>query len=541
MTNIAYSYLRFSTAAQAADDSRRRQIALAEKYAAEHKLKLDRQLSFRDLGVSAFRGQNAKDGALRAFLEAIEHNLVPRGATLLVESLDRLSRDRIIAAQSLFLQIVQAGVTIVTLVDQRSYSIDSLNQNPLDLIVSLVVLMRANEESQMKSERIRAAFAEKRAMLSVKPWSARCPGWLRLDKEQNRFLIVEDRANIVRRIFREALDGVGHQTIARQLNEEGVPLFGHGNQRGKLWCRTLVRHLLRYPAVIGDFTATVTEHVEGVRRVRPVMTVPAYFPSIIDDEDWQQIQTRRRKWSERHQCHIPKTGRANLLARLAQCPYCGSRMVLARGSSANWRYFTCAQAYFGLGCSERWVRYPEIEHLFTAGIDKVVKTCPRPVLDPDVRSHRLHQISVRLSTLRDRLASIEAERPLNWQISRPTRDALRQTEVEMEDLQDERKKLRIDRPRWLDVTLRPRLERLREMAHADVVDRHALNVALRSVLDKIVIDWPQDRLVLYWNHGGQSVIQTSFAPQRMVSNPRRSDRPRVGPGRELPPLPQVKR
>jgi len=91
MTNIAYSYLRFSSAAQATGDSKRRQLALAEKYAAEHKLTLDKQLSFRDLGVSAFRSQNAKDGALRAFLEAIEHGLVPRGSTLLIESLDRLS------------------------------------------------------------------------------------------------------------------------------------------------------------------------------------------------------------------------------------------------------------------------------------------------------------------------------------------------------------------------------------------------------------------------------------------------------------------
>jgi DNA invertase Pin-like site-specific DNA recombinase len=539
--NVAFSYLRFSTSAQATGDSRRRQIALAEKYAAEHKLKLDKQLSFRDLGVSAFRGQNAREGALRAFLEAIEHNLVPRGSTLLVESLDRLSRDRIIAAQSLFLQIVQAGVTIVTLVDQRSYSIDSLNQNPLDLIVSLVVLMRANEESQMKSERIRAAFAEKRSMLSTRPWSSRCPGWLRLDKEQRRFVIVEDRANIVRRIFREALDGVGHQTIARQLNEEGVPLFGHGNQRGKLWHRSLVRHLLRYPAVIGDFTATVTEHVDGVRRVRPVMTVPGYFPAIIGKRDWQRIQTRRKEWSERYQCHVPKTGRANLLAGLAQCPYCGTRMVLVRGSAANWRYYTCAKAYFGLGCSERWVRYPEIEHLFTVDIDKVLKNYPRPVLDPDVRSHRLQQIRARLSTLRTQLTSMEAERPLNWQISRPTRDALRHTKAETEQLLDERKKLRIDRPRWLDVTLRPRLERLREIAHADIIDRHALNAAFRSVFDRIIVDWPQDRIVLNWSHGGQSVVPASFAPLRLVSMPRRSERPRLGPGRELPALPVVKR
>jgi DNA invertase Pin-like site-specific DNA recombinase len=79
MTKIAYSYLRFSTAEQAASDSRRRQHAMAEQYAADHHLKLDRQLSFRDLGVSAFRGRNAKEGALRAFLDAIEHNLVPDG------------------------------------------------------------------------------------------------------------------------------------------------------------------------------------------------------------------------------------------------------------------------------------------------------------------------------------------------------------------------------------------------------------------------------------------------------------------------------
>ena len=158
MTNIAYSYMRFSNPQQATGDSRRRQLTMAEKYAAEHGLTLDRHLSFRDLGVSAFRGKNAKEGALHAFLEAIEHNLVPWGSSLLIESLDRLSRDRILAAQALFLQIIQAGVTIVTLTDQRSYSLDSINRNPLDLVVSLVVMMRANEESEMKSQRIRAAF-----------------------------------------------------------------------------------------------------------------------------------------------------------------------------------------------------------------------------------------------------------------------------------------------------------------------------------------------------------------------------------------------
>ncbi len=188
MNKLAYSYLRFSTPEQAGGDSRRRQLDLARTYAARHGLVLDAGLSFRDLGMSAFHGRNAREGALRAFLDAVELGLVPRGSHLLVESLDRLSRDRVLLAQSLFLRIVEAGITIVTLIDERSYSAESLNRSPMDLIVSLVCMMRANEESVTKSARLRAAWTRKRAELATKPATGRCPGWLRLDKAAGRFV-----------------------------------------------------------------------------------------------------------------------------------------------------------------------------------------------------------------------------------------------------------------------------------------------------------------------------------------------------------------
>ena len=148
MTGIAFSYLRFSTPEQAMGDSRRRQLSLAETNARQHSLVLDKGVNFRDLGVSASRGKNAREGGLRSFLDAVEHGLVPANSHLLVESLDRLSRDRILEAQTLFLQIVNAGVTIVTLIDQRTYSRASLNANPTDLIVSLVYMMRATRRAR---------------------------------------------------------------------------------------------------------------------------------------------------------------------------------------------------------------------------------------------------------------------------------------------------------------------------------------------------------------------------------------------------------
>src|SRR5215813_6027456 len=132
----AYSYLRFSTPEQLKGDSYRRQTQMAADYARKHSLQLDQSLTFEDLGVSAFRSKNAKTGALRAFLDAVEAGVIPKGSHLLVESMDRISRDEIVAAQGLFLSIIGAGITLVTLIDNRQFSRESVNANPVDLIVS---------------------------------------------------------------------------------------------------------------------------------------------------------------------------------------------------------------------------------------------------------------------------------------------------------------------------------------------------------------------------------------------------------------------
>ncbi len=64
---LAYSYLRFSSAAQAKGDSFRRQIAARDAYVARKGLTLDTPLVFSDRGVSAYRGKNSKTGALKLF------------------------------------------------------------------------------------------------------------------------------------------------------------------------------------------------------------------------------------------------------------------------------------------------------------------------------------------------------------------------------------------------------------------------------------------------------------------------------------------
>ena len=115
----AYGYVRFSTPEQAKGDSYRRQTEAANEYARRHGLLLDTELTFTDLGVSAFRGANAKTGALGAFLEAVKDGTIAPGSHLLIENLDRLTRaDVLEARETIFTGIIRRGITLVTLFDQ---------------------------------------------------------------------------------------------------------------------------------------------------------------------------------------------------------------------------------------------------------------------------------------------------------------------------------------------------------------------------------------------------------------------------------------
>lgn len=504
MKGVAYSYLRFSTPEQAKGDSRRRQSALAEDYARRHDLLLDKGLSFRDLGVSAFRGKNAREGGLRSFLDAVEHGLVPANSYLLVESLDRLSRDQILWAQSLFLQIITAGVTIVTLMDQRSYSTASLNSNPTDLIISLVYMMRANEESATKSARLKAFHAARRDDAGLRFHGSQCPGWLRPNEDGTGYVVIPEAAALVQRIFRETLAGRGQNSIVRDLNAEGVPLFHRANQRGKLWTRELVRHYLHSSRVIGTYVPCSGELVDGVLRFMPGQPRPGYYPPIVSEEDWNVVQARRIAWAEHYNVKGRRMKVANILVRLARCPFCGRAMNLTRTAKPNQRYLSCMAWRASRTCSHEWVRFPEIEDVFIADVEHLIRRCPKPQLNVDARRALLRQIASRLSYLRDRLKREQAALDGLSEARRTGRAWPVDTQAEMARLLDERYRLRLDRNYWQDATLGLKLDALRNAVRAEPRDLARINGCLRALLLKVVVDWPNERLVLHWRHGGQA-------------------------------------
>src|SRR5262245_31791316 len=178
----AYSYTRFSTPEQAKGDSATRQAQAAQRWCDQHGVALDNELTFRDEGISAFDGLNAEKGKLGAFLKAVQCGDVPKGSWLLVESLDRISRQTARKAARLMEDIVEHGVTVVDLSDGgREYSAVALDKDPFLMVMMVLRFIRAHEESTLKSARVAAARDRQRQKFAsaeplTKAYTKQLPG-----------------------------------------------------------------------------------------------------------------------------------------------------------------------------------------------------------------------------------------------------------------------------------------------------------------------------------------------------------------------------
>jgi DNA invertase Pin-like site-specific DNA recombinase len=269
---IAYSYIRFSSRRQEAGDSIRRQDTGARDWAARNKVHLDTLLKV-DRGISAFKGQNADLGSLGEFLKLIQSGRVARGAYLVVESLDRLSRDDVQPALRLILGMIAAGIRIVQLTPVEMVYDDK--SDAMALIVMIVELSRGNSESKVKSNRVGKAWAEKRkaARESGQVMTHRLPAWI--EEKDGKLELIPDRADIVKRIFTLAGAGYGIPSIIATFIREGVPCFGRKGQ----WTRSYVGIILKDRRATGEIQPRKGKDLDG----KPI---PDYYPAVVTPEEF---------------------------------------------------------------------------------------------------------------------------------------------------------------------------------------------------------------------------------------------------------------
>lgn len=370
---LAYSYIRFSTPIQKLGRSYDRQMEACLAWCAKH---ADVQLAddtFYDEGRSGYDGEHLGErGQLRRFLDEVEAKKIPKGSYLIVESLDRLSRQSVNEALGLFISILNADINIVTLMDDEK--VYTKKFTPQELIMSVFVMARANEESVTKSKRGKDDWQDKfaKARATKKPVGRQVVKWLDLvDREDGQgkvYVKNPERCDIVRRVFRECIAGKGFVAISKGLNLDQIPAF-----RGGTWGGASIDDLLKNRCVLGEWTP---KDGKG--------TIEGYFPTVIDSETWglaELAMEDRRFGKVTKQAAIYQVWQ-----QVGKCGICGSTMITlnkpkttkgmddaaaAKVRSKPYRYLSCSGKLKGICTKSVNVRLEDGETVFKELLIKV--------------------------------------------------------------------------------------------------------------------------------------------------------------------------
>ncbi len=280
---IAYSYIRFSSAEQAKGDSLRRQTAKTAEWCQRNSIQLDTSLTLRDLGVSAYRGRHRDDRfALGQFLKLAERGRVPKGSYLIIENLDRLSREDERKALRLWMDILDAGINIVQLTPETIFRHERTDM--VDVMRAIIELSRGHSESERKSDLIGNAWAErkKRTRANGDTLTPVLPGWVE-EKNGKRHIKPQAKAAI-KRLFKLAAQGYGEIRITRLFTREGVPCFGKSGR----WTQPYIRKLLRDRRLLGEFQPRIKATGEPDGEV-----IPDYFPAVLTESEFYAAQRGR--------------------------------------------------------------------------------------------------------------------------------------------------------------------------------------------------------------------------------------------------------
>lgn len=280
---VAYSYLRFSSHGQADGDSVRRQTANPQEWCERNGVRLDSSLVFEDRARSAFKKHNRHREALTEFRQYVAEGRIRPGSFLIVENLDRLSREQERIAVELLLSIVNAGITVVQLMPEEQI-FSPKNLDMLGLMRAVIQMAQAHQESAKKANRLGEVWEQKRqtAAKGEGVLTSKVPGWI--DLKDGKMKLNAERAAIVRRIYKLCIQGYGGQATAKLFNSEKVPTL---TGRGK-WHQSAVTYILRSRSVLGEHQPFTTHGTES--RLPVGEPIRGYYPAVIDQKTFDAAQ-----------------------------------------------------------------------------------------------------------------------------------------------------------------------------------------------------------------------------------------------------------
>ena len=216
-------------------------------------------------------------------------------------------------------------------------------------------------------------------------------GYIKDPENPKRWIVDEEAARVVRRIYRMTLEGVGTEQIAAKLEEDGIltpRAYWHSkgiNRPGKVkdlppthWNSSSVIKMLSVQEYCGDILnfKTYSKSYKNKKRLENDRENWAIFKDvhepIIERAVFEQVQQKRGKMRKRQ----AKDGERSMFSGLLVCADCGSNLHFHfNQGSPEIKYFNCSNYKGNRGTcgSTHYVRVDFLEQVVLGEIRRLTK------------------------------------------------------------------------------------------------------------------------------------------------------------------------
>lgn len=333
-------------------------------------------VTFIDDGVS---GVTMNRPGFNDMMQQLKEN---RAAALLVKDLSRLGRNYIEVGRLMEEFFPEHDIRLIAISD----NIDTdEGENEMAPIRNLFNEWYARDISKKRriSNKIKGNAGEP---LGQPPY-----GYIKDPDNPKHWIIEEEAASTVRRIFSMTLDGLGPEQIAAQLERDGVLTpRAYWQQRGikrpgkgdldrpTKWGKTTIMQMLSIQEYCGDILnfKTYSKSYKNKKRIdndrENWLVFKDIHEPIIDRVIWEQIQEKRGKIRKRK----PKDGERNIFSGLLVCADCGHNLNYHfNQGNHDIKYFNCSnyRGNRGTCSSTHYIRVDFLEQVVLGEIKRLTK------------------------------------------------------------------------------------------------------------------------------------------------------------------------
>lgn len=334
MNSVGYAYVRYSSIAQATGESVDRQISPLKQFTDETGVQIKEIIV--DEGVSSYKGKNVNKGKFKEILNRIESGVIRKGDYIVVESIDRITRQRVSDGVELLQGILRKGIRIYTTIDRICYSYDREEDDLQNIVMIALIAKRANEESVTKSRRRKDVW-NKHKQLAVEGVAKinrkKPPYGLRFDEAASGFVINEAEASEIRAIF-SLLKYMGVSNAIRTVNESSK----------RKWANRHVMHMIdsQYPlGVLRSQRRTSNDKKEFIEYIE------GYSPAIVTQAEFNEAVTAMKSRRDRKDYGNTSSDDINIFRSVVKCGCCGSSLVFEKQKNPK------GVVYYYLHCYSR--------------------------------------------------------------------------------------------------------------------------------------------------------------------------------------------